>query len=92
MDLFVCIFYLNGKDIINVIEESRVIGFIHPPFNATFISLIPKQNAPKSLDEYRPISLCNCIYKIITKIIRRRLKGILSEFISQEQFGFLEGR
>jgi hypothetical protein len=44
------------------------------------------------LDEYRPISLCNCIYKIISKIISRRIKGILSKSISQEQFGFLEGR
>jgi hypothetical protein len=39
-----------------------------------------------------PISLCNCIYKIIAKIISKRIKGILSKSISQEQFGFLEGR
>jgi hypothetical protein len=47
---------------------------------------------PQSFDDFRPISLCNCIYKIISKIIARRLKPILSEAISKEQFGFLEGR
>jgi hypothetical protein len=44
------------------------------------------------LDEFQPISLCNCIYKIISNIIARRAKIILSERISSEQFGFLEGR
>jgi hypothetical protein len=82
----------SALDILKVIEESRINGFIHPSFNATFIALIPKQGAPESLDDYRPISLCNCIYKIIAKGISRRIKGILSNKISQEQFGFLEGR
>jgi len=46
---------------------------------------------PRSFDDFRPISLCNCIYKIIAKIITRRLKPLLLEAISKEQFGFLEG-
>jgi ribonuclease HI len=45
-----------------------------------------------TFDDFRPISLCNCIYKIIAKIIARRLNPFLSEAISKEQFGFLEGR
>ena len=39
-----------------------------------------------------PITLCNCLYKIIAKVISRRLKVILSCCICNEQFGFLEGR
>lgn len=54
--------------------------------------LIPKSDNAETLNEYRPISLCNCIYKIISKVIARRLKRILSNNISAEQFGFLEGR
>jgi hypothetical protein len=45
-----------------------------------------------SLDDFRPISLCNCVYKIVSKVIARKLKIILLERISSEQFGFLEGR
>ena len=38
------------------------------------------------------MSLCNVTYKLVEKIIARRLKKILSKFIFQDQFGFLEGR
>jgi hypothetical protein len=54
--------------------------------------MIPKDDNPTSFEKFRPISLCNCIYKIISKVIARRLKRVLSRKISNEQFGFLEGR
>lgn len=61
-------------------------------FNSTFITLIPKIDHPNSFDEFRPISLCNCLYKIIAKVIAIRMKPVLSKVISIEQFGFLKGR
>jgi hypothetical protein len=45
-----------------------------------------------SFDDFHPISLCNCVYKIISKVIARRVRIIFSERISGEQFGFLGGR
>jgi hypothetical protein len=45
-----------------------------------------------TFEGFRPISLCNLAYKIITKIIATRIKASLSTGISKEQFGFLEGR
>ena len=84
-------FDLIGGDLLKVIEESRTNGRIRSPFNSTFITLIPKVNDHQSFDDFRPISLCNCIYKIISKIIAHRLNPILTEVISKEQFGFLEG-
>lgn len=59
-------------------------------FNSTFIALIPKEDKPISFDDFHTISLCNCIYKIIVKIIANRLKPILSAHISSEQFAFLQ--
>lgn len=79
-------------DLLKVVEESWREGYIHPPLNSTFIALIPKKDLLDKFDYFRPISLCNCLYKIISKIIVKRLKYILSEHISKEQFGFLEGR
>jgi len=67
-------------------------GLIYAPFNSTFIALIPKREVPESFEDFRPISLCNSVYKIVAKTIAARLKPILSRCISSEQFGFLDGR
>jgi hypothetical protein len=50
--------------------------------NHTFIALIPKCLGASSVHHYRPISLCNVIYKIISKLLANRLKPLLSKFIS----------
>jgi hypothetical protein len=80
------------KDLWEAVEEARSSHSILRAFNATFIALIPKEKEANTADKYRPISLCNVVYKIITKIIAKSLKPILQEIISPEQGGFIEGR
>jgi len=63
-----------------------------PVMNATFIALIPKEDQPSTPDKYRPIALCNIIYKIVSKIITSKLKLLLPLIISPEQSGYVEGR
>jgi hypothetical protein len=92
IDFFVGIYDIIGKDILKVVEESCINGHIHAPLNATFISLIPKKDDPQTLEDFKPISLCNNIYKVVSKVISRRIKAILSKSVSQEKFNFLEGR
>jgi hypothetical protein len=92
IEFFLGLFDLLGNDIIKVVEGSRKNGHIHEPINTTFITLIPKSNNLATFDDFCLISLCNCIYKIISKVINLRLKAILSWHISGEKFGFLKGR
>ena len=75
-----------------VVEESRTTGSLYHAINSTFIALIPKSGIPSPFDDYRPISLCNCVYKIISKIIANRLRPILSQHIAPQQFAFLDSR
>ena len=60
--------------------------------NSTFLALIPKKEEANRLDQFRPIALCNVVYKIITKLIVKRLKPLLGSLISAKQGGFVEGR
>ena len=57
--------------------------------NATFIALISNSLAPSSFNDFRPISLCNVLYKINAKIIANILKFVLADGITKNQFGFL---
>lgn len=80
------------EDLLQIVEESRKKGYIHPHLNSTYISFIPKKSEAETFTDYRPISLCNLTYKIISKIIENRLKVSLSKFISPEQYEFLNNR
>ena len=49
--------------------------------NYTFITLIPKVNSPENIFEYTPISLCNALYKILSKVTANKLKPILNSIV-----------
>ena len=81
-----------GHKLVKVVETSRNDGRVAPSLNSTFIARIPKKENHVSFADFRPISLCNLVYKLISKVAAMRLKPYLDKFISPQQFGFLKNR
>lgn len=79
-------------DIFTSVQDFFNLGVLPPAFNRTLISLILKVPHPKRLDQYRPIGLCNFIYKIISEVLANRLKIWLLGLISTKQSAFVTGR
>jgi len=74
-----------------LVEESMDSGRVFSSLNATFLTLIPKEERVSQPKQFRPIALCNVVYKIITKVISLRLKPILPFIVSKEKSGYVEG-
>ena len=71
-------------DLLDVVQESHRNKQMLKSLNSTFLDHIPKKEGVNWLDQFRPIALCNVVYKIITKLIAERLKPLLGSLISIE--------
>jgi len=56
------------------------------------IALIPKGNIQTTMNDWRPITLCNVLYKVISKVLANILKIVLPKCISETQSAFVTGR
>lgn len=91
-DFFIFYVDLFVDLIVTMVVEVQALGKISGALNSTFLALISKEKGAETLDDYRPISLCNTLYKVISKIIAEMLKKVFSRLIYPEQAGFLKDR
>jgi hypothetical protein len=75
-------------EVLNAINNSTILE----GWNDTSIVMIPKVENPDKVTQFRPISLCNVVYKVISKILSSRLRVILPDIISHHQRAFVPGR
>ena len=92
IDFFLHCWNLLKDEVLELVEESRKNKWILPALNATHLVLIPKEIGASHPGKFHPISLCNVIYKIISKMVANRMKPLLPLLISPEQSGYVEGR
>jgi hypothetical protein len=84
--------HIVGHDFTSAILDFLNSGNMLRCVNFTHIVMIPKTKFPESITQFRPISLCNVIYKTISKVLANRLKVILPSIISESQSAFVPGR
>ncbi|GJS42362.1 hypothetical protein Tco_0567405, partial [Tanacetum coccineum] len=81
-----------GDEVTKAIREFFTNGKLLKELNHTIIALIPKVKSPSRVNDYRPISCCNVLFKCISKIIANRIKQSLKILISPNQSAFIPGR
>ncbi|RVW64329.1 Transposon TX1 uncharacterized 149 kDa protein [Vitis vinifera] len=80
------------EDLVRVFAEFHRSGIINQSTNASFIVLLPKKSLTKKISDFRPISLITSLYKIITKVLSRSIRGVLHETIHSSQGSYVQGR
>lgn len=96
-DNFPSCFYQNNWEILRSEVSDAFLHFfetgeLDESLNATNIALIPKIPNPDAVSDFRPISLCNILYKLISKILANRIKKVLPTIISSTQSAFIPRR
>ncbi|XP_071714639.1 uncharacterized protein [Rutidosis leptorrhynchoides] len=81
-----------GRDVYHAVKEFFCNGQLLKEINHTIITLLPKVESPSKVNDCRPISYCNVIYKCISKIITNKIKGALDVIICDNQSAFVSGR
>lgn len=84
--------HIIGNSLCNEVLLAINNKVIPKGWNDTVIVLIPKVESPEKITQFRPISLCNVLYKVISKMIAMRLKHVLADIISPVQSAFVPGR
>ena len=92
MEFFKATWNITGKDLVVAVQSFFDKGFLPKGINSTILALIPKKNDAITMKNYRPISCCNVIYKVISKLLANRMKRLLPLFISLNQSTFVKDR
>ncbi|XP_023878160.1 uncharacterized protein LOC111990605 [Quercus suber] len=94
LDGFPALFYKQlwstvGNDVVKAVSSFFIRGSMPKEVNSSLIVLIPKISNPTTVNHYRPISLCNVVYKIISKLLVEKLRPLLDKLVLLTQSAFI---
>jgi len=81
-----------GDEFSSYILQFFASGYLPKAINTTWVTLIPKKKGAEDISDFRPISMVGCVYKVIAKILSRRLKEVMPDLIGPTQTTFVSGR
>lgn len=91
-EFFTSTWSLVGPGFVAAVSEFFTSSQLLRQVNTTAIALIPKQIGAERLSDFRPVSCCNALYKVISRIIASRLIWFLDDAVQSNQVGFVSGR
>lgn len=81
-----------GAEVTGSIQHFFLSSFMPATTNSTILSLVPKHNGASLITDFRPISCLNTVYKVVSRLLVKRLKPILTPLIVPNQTAFVRGR
>ena len=92
-EFYICFFEQLSDQLLQLYLHSYEKGILNPSARMGLISLIPKkQDNLLELNSYRPLTLLNLDFKILSKTMARRIQPCLKYLIAEHQTGFMPGR
>ncbi|KAL9976363.1 hypothetical protein ACROYT_G013658 [Oculina patagonica] len=92
-EFYVAFYDLIWRDLLNSFNAAFESGSLSISERRGIITLIPKTDeALSELSNWRPISLLNLDYKILSKALAKRIEKCLPKLINSDQTGFVKGR
>lgn len=83
---------VREEDVMNVFHELYSFGKFEKSLNATFTAFIPKRVGAFGVKGFRPISLVNGVYKIISKVLANRLSNVMEMIVLKSHNAIMKGR
>lgn len=78
-----------GEEVTTAILNFFENGDMYRPMNCTSVTLVSKVNNPSMIEQFRPISCCSVIYKIISKVLTKRMQKVIDSMVDMSQSTFV---
>ncbi|KAH1063594.1 hypothetical protein J1N35_028581 [Gossypium stocksii] len=80
------------EDLFEMMAKIFNSGKLEKSINSSFIALIPKNDNPQDISKFRPTILVSSLYKIVAKVLSKRLRDVIGEVVSDTQCALIRGR